>query len=59
MLKDRRQGKNRGKLQNKKLKYFCENQGDVKVVAGSKLALLSGNYHENLGPVASFWRQQT
>ena len=24
------------KLQNKKLKYFFENQGDVKVVAGSK-----------------------
>jgi hypothetical protein len=25
-----------GKLQNKKIKYFCENQGDVKVEAGSK-----------------------
>jgi hypothetical protein len=46
------------KLQNKKLKYFCEDQGDVKVVAGSKWALLSGNYHKDLGPVASFWRQQ-
>ena len=29
-----------------KLKYFNKNQGGVKVVAGSKLSLVSGNYHE-------------
>jgi hypothetical protein len=29
-----------------KQKYFNKNQGGVKVVAGSKLSLVSGNYHE-------------
>ena len=33
MLKCRREGKHRGKLQNKKLKYFFENQGDVKALS--------------------------
>jgi hypothetical protein len=33
-----------------KRKYFNKNQGGVKVVAGSKLSLVSGNYHETEGP---------
>ena len=35
-----------------KLKYFNKNQRGEKVVAGSKLSLVSGNYHEPEEPYA-------
>ena len=34
-------------------------QGGEIVVKSRGSRLVSGNYHEDLGPVASFWRQQT
>jgi hypothetical protein len=37
----------------------CKNQGGEIVVWSRGSRLVSGNYHEDLGPVASFWRQQT